>query len=147
MSKKKMTEYLFIPIEPIAKPRMTQRDSWKKRPCVVKYWRYCDELKVHNIELPENYHIFFFLGMPKSWSKKKKAKYHLKPHTQKPDKDNLEKGFLDAIFKHKEKDDAEVWTGTCSKYHSYEPLIVIKKEKVQEIPEKIVEYIDNNKSI
>lgn len=27
---------------PVAKPRMTKRDKWAKRPCVMKYWAWCD---------------------------------------------------------------------------------------------------------
>ena len=34
-----------IKIIPRAKPRMTRADTWKKRPCVVKYWAYKDELR------------------------------------------------------------------------------------------------------
>lgn len=34
-----------------------------------------------------------------------------KPHQQKPDKDNLEKALLDAIF----DDDSRIWDGRVSK--------------------------------
>jgi len=39
----------------------------------------------------------FFIPMPKSWSKKKRERMNLSFHQQVPDKDNLEKAFLDAI--------------------------------------------------
>ena len=29
-----------IKITPVSKPRMTRADTWKKRPCVLKYWAY-----------------------------------------------------------------------------------------------------------
>jgi len=34
-----------IKINPLPKPRMVKSDAWRKRPCVVKYWQYKDELK------------------------------------------------------------------------------------------------------
>ena len=30
---------MYYPVEPVAKPRMTRSDRWKKRPVVEKYWR------------------------------------------------------------------------------------------------------------
>ena len=56
-------------------------------------------------------HITFILPMPESWSKKKKDRMRFKPHQQKPDKDNLEKGLLDAIF----EEDCRVWDSRVSK--------------------------------
>ena len=29
----------------MAKPRMTKSDSWKKRPVVLKYWEYKNDIK------------------------------------------------------------------------------------------------------
>jgi Holliday junction resolvase RusA-like endonuclease len=47
----------------------------------------------------------FFLPMPPSWSKKKRARMKGQPHRQKPDIDNLVKSFLDALL----GDDSTVW--------------------------------------
>ncbi|GAG23977.1 unnamed protein product, partial [marine sediment metagenome] len=34
-----------VKVTPNTKPRMTKRDKWKKRPCVIKYRKFCDELR------------------------------------------------------------------------------------------------------
>lgn len=111
-----------IPIQAVAKPRMTRSDRWKKRPVVQAYWKYKDKLVSYNITLPVPYKITFFLAMPESWSKKKRLDHDGKPHLQTPDKDNLEKGFLDAIF----EDDKHIWSGWVEKRWSQEPKIRIE---------------------
>lgn len=113
-------EYL---ITPIPKPRMTRSDKWKKRDCVQRYYSFKDEVQANNISLPESdYHVIFVLPMPKSWSKKKKLEMNGKPHQQKPDKDNLEKALLDAIF----DDDCKIWDGRVTKLWGEVGKILIK---------------------
>lgn len=86
---------------PVPKPRMTRRDKWAKRPCVVAYRAYKDALKKvaseRNFKLPAVLHMNFYLAMPKSWSVKKRKEMWGMPHQQKPDLDNLIKGFQDAF--------------------------------------------------
>jgi hypothetical protein len=53
-----------------------------------------------------------YIAFPKSYNKKKRALLQGKPHLQKPDKDNLEKGLFDAIFK---EGDSCVWDGRGTK--------------------------------
>lgn len=97
---------------PIPKPRMTQRDRWAKRPAVLRYRAFCDEVRFRGVTLPESgWHVTFVLPMPDSWSKKKRAAMNGMPHQLKPDKDNLEKALLDAIF----DDDARIWDGRVTK--------------------------------
>ncbi len=63
-------------INPVGKPRMTRRDKWKQRPPVMRYRMFCDEARLHGIQLPENgAHVTFVLPMPKTWSKKKTRSY------------------------------------------------------------------------
>ncbi len=101
---------------------MTQRDKFAKRKCVLKYWAYKAELKILGAYLPEsNSHLIFYLPMPKSLSKKKKLKMNLMPHQQIPDLDNLEKGFLDAIF----ENDAHIWDGRITKRWAYTGYITV----------------------
>lgn len=113
---------MIYDITPVSKPRMTQRDKWAKRKPVLEYFAYKQECKLKGVELPEsNYHVTFILPMPSSWSKKKRAEMNGKPHQQRPDKDNLEKGLLDALF----DDDSTVWDGRVTKLWGEKGLIKI----------------------
>jgi len=87
----------FIRIDPVTKPRMTRSDVWKKRPAVVKYHQFKDDLRPYQIKLEPELEIEFELPMPKSWSKKKQAEMNGKPHQQTPDIDNLVKSLFDAV--------------------------------------------------
>lgn len=114
-------EYL---ITPVPKPRMTRSDKWKNRGCVLRYREFKDQVKSNGIEVPESgYHITFVLPMPKSWSKKKQEEMNGQPHQQKPDKDNLEKALLDAVF----TDDCRIWDGRVSKIWGETGKIIIGK--------------------
>lgn len=115
-------------IDPVPKPRMTRSDKWKKRPVVVHYFAYCDLLRLlankSSFEVPAgNFHITFYISMPKSWSKKKMIEMDGKPHQQKPDKDNLEKAFLDALC----GDDSYVWDARITKRWAKSGRIEVKK--------------------
>ena len=106
----------------MGKPRMTQRDKWKKRPCVMRYRAYKDELNLNISKYPDlvsdlesgdviGVSWVAVLPMPKSWSKKKKLAMKGRYHRQKPDRDNIDKGILDAIL----KDDSGVAVGSMTK--------------------------------
>lgn len=112
-------------IVPNTKPRMTQRDKWKKRPCVLQYHAFKDEVRLKKVDLPEAYHIIFILPIPESWSKKKKAAMDGQPHKQTPDKDNLEKALLDAIY----GDDSHKWDGRVTKIWGKVGQIIVKEIK------------------
>jgi Holliday junction resolvase RusA-like endonuclease len=119
---------IVIKINPIGKPRMTQRDKWSKRPAVLKYWAYKDflilEAKRQGYELNNVLQAEYFIEMPSSWSKKKKSEMHLKPHQNKPDIDNIDKGIMDALL----KNDSAVYKSHTSKYWAYEGEIILHKE-------------------
>ena len=38
-------KYTAYKIKPVPKPRMTQRDAWDKRPCVLRYRAFKDEVR------------------------------------------------------------------------------------------------------
>ncbi len=58
-------------ITPMGKPRMTRADKWKKRPEVLRYRAFCDEVRLQGVELPESgSHVTFILPMPASWGKR-----------------------------------------------------------------------------
>lgn len=104
----------IIPGNPIPKPRMTRRDRWKQRPCVLRYRAYADRLREHvgQVACTGTVDWVAYFAMPKSWSKKKKAEHQGEPHQQRPDRDNIDKGILDALF----GDDSHVWDGRMQKY-------------------------------
>lgn len=104
-------------MKPEPKPRMTQRDKWAKRPAVVRYYAFCDELrefwtKYSNTQVPPNVYIVFTIPMPASWSEKKKLEMEGQPHQQRPDIDNYIKAFLDALC----EDDSYVYMLRAEKY-------------------------------
>ena len=98
---------MIIKINPVPKPRMTQRDKWAERPCVMKYWAFKEELllKAGRFRLGDRLDIIFYIKMPESWSKKKKVRLDNMPHQQVPDIDNFVKAVLDAF----KKEDCTVW--------------------------------------
>ena len=109
-------------ITPMGKPRMTRADKWKKRPEVLRYRAFCDRVRLLGVELPEaGAHVTFILPMPPSWSKKKRQAMVGKPHQQKPDKDNLEKALMDAIY----ADDSHIWDSRVTKLWGEEGQIII----------------------
>lgn len=119
--------FTVIKVSPVSKPRMTQRDKWSNRPPILKYRLYKSELiaetVVMKIELPVPYLLVFVIPMPPSWSKKKKNEHQYQPHFAKPDKDNLEKGYLDALL----KEDAHIHDGRVVKMWGNTGFIAIKE--------------------
>lgn len=122
--------------------RQTRADKWKKRAVVLKYRAFRDEVAIRIRELPEDFfHVVFLLPMPASWSEKKKREHVGHPHTGKPDKDNLEKGLLDAIFRG--RDDAHIWNTASTKLWSYHGAILIADDYLAflEIPVDLAELV------
>ena len=119
------SSYMEAQIIPLGKPRMTQRDRWKKRPVVTRYHEYADRLREkadkQNFLLGPKLEIQFWMPMPQSWSKKKRLEHLLKPHKQRPDLDNLIKAVQDILL----KEDSAVWYVTATKRWSEEGKLVI----------------------
>ncbi|MDG3034169.1 RusA family crossover junction endodeoxyribonuclease [Vibrio parahaemolyticus] len=91
---------------------MTQRDKWKPSAQAKRYFAYKDECRLKRVFVPTHgAHITFHLPMPKSWSQKKRKKMDGRPHKQRPDKDNLEKALLDAVY----SEDCAVWDSRVTK--------------------------------
>jgi Holliday junction resolvase RusA-like endonuclease len=104
-----------IHAEPMGKPRMTQRDKWAKRPAVLRYRAFADKARASapaNLpSSPIRVDWTAFLSMPDSWSAKKKAAHKGQLHQSKPDRDNIDKGILDALW----ESDSCIATGTIEK--------------------------------
>lgn len=96
-----------IEITPVPKPRMTQSDRWKQRPCTERYWAFKDRLRSAwgDRVVPDTFHVIFTVAMPISWSRKKRESMRGKPHQSKPDCDNFLKGFADCLL----DEDSRLW--------------------------------------
>ena len=106
---------MTIPGAPVSKPRMTQRDRWKKRPCVLKFFAYRDlvrRLATPELQQAEALIMEFYLPFPKSYSKKLQAVLQGHPHRKKPDLDNLQKAVMDSLF----TEDCRVYAVHARKY-------------------------------
>lgn len=92
--------------EPIGKPRMSRRDVWAQRPCVVAYRAWADKaraaaaLALAVVPTPDTVELVAYLPIPPSWSRRKAAEAAGRRHRTKPDADNVAKAALDALFKH-----------------------------------------------
>jgi Holliday junction resolvase RusA-like endonuclease len=87
-------------VDPVGKPRMTRSDRWNKRPAVLQYRAFCDEVRAQadGWQFPESgAQVMFWIPMPASWSGKKKERMAGAPHQQTPDVDNCLKALLDAL--------------------------------------------------
>lgn len=114
-------------VEPMGKVRMSQRDKWAKRPVVVRYRAYHDQLREMGVTLEPGDEVHFHIQMPKSWSANRQAKFDATPHRQKPDLDNLLGGLLDAVL----EEDKTFWSfGATSKRWTVKPssIIIIRRE-------------------
>jgi Holliday junction resolvase RusA-like endonuclease len=104
-----------VPGPPRGKPRMTRRDTWKKRPIVLRYREYCDRIRAAAGTLPANVYsvvVHAYIAMPESWSKKKCALMPSQLMQQKPDWDNIGKAVCDALF----EEDSVLGGGTTWKF-------------------------------
>lgn len=114
------------PILPTPAPRMTRADVWRQRPCVLRYRRFRDQVRLHQVRIPESgAQITFYLPMPASWPKSKLASHNGMPHQQKPDLDNLIKALLDAVF----EDDSHIWEYQAKKLWAMDGAIEICQTK------------------
>lgn len=97
-----------VPGDPIGKPRQTRADKWKKRPAVLRYREWADAARAAAPALPESpakVTVYAYVGLPKSYSQKKRAALAGMPHRAKPDADNILKSVCDALF----PEDSMIW--------------------------------------
>lgn len=109
-------------ITPTTAPRMTKSDKWKKRPIVLRYRAFRDEVRLKGVKLHESgFHITFVIPMSESWSDKKKERLNGQPHKLRPDWDNLAKALFDAVY----EDDCMIHDVRISKVWGYKGKIII----------------------
>lgn len=132
----------FFNINPVPAPRQTKRDKWKPSKAVQIYRAFRDEVGLKIKELPEDFfHVVFLLPMPASWSDKKRLEMAGTPHRGTPDKDNLEKALIDAVYRG--RDDAHVWNTASTKLWAGLGGIVIADDYLPfyEIPVDLAELV------
>jgi len=113
-------------ITPVPKPRQTQSDRWKKRPCVVRYREFKDQIKALGLDVPETgCRLIFVLPMPESWTKKKRAQMNGQPHQQRPDTDNMIKAVLDAVH----AEDSQIYHVESLKFWGEAGAIIVEKTR------------------
>ena len=86
---------------PVPAPRMVRSDKYRKRPSVMRYFAFRNELVLQaNLQkyiFQSPLIIKFYIQMPFSWSVKKRSRLENTLHTSKPDLDNLIKSFMDGL--------------------------------------------------
>lgn len=114
---------------PISKPRQTRSDKWKKRPCVLVYRAFADELRLQasrqGFSLENGLAYEFHLPMPKSWSQRKQLEKLGQLHDQKPDLDNLLKSIFDVLLR---QDCLIGHVAQVKKIWALKPKIIITKK-------------------
>jgi Holliday junction resolvase RusA-like endonuclease len=125
-----LSAWVRYDITPVPKPRQTQRDKWAKRPAVLRYRAFADEVRLRKVKLPEHAHVLFVLPMPASWNQTQRGGHRGAAHLQKPDVDNLQKGLLDALY----EDDSGVWDIRATKIWGDKGAIWVREIKPPEFP-------------
>lgn len=118
-----MAKVTTYDVTPVPKPRMTQRDKWKKRPVVLRYHAFKDQVRDSGLTIPTSgAHVCFVMPMAKSWTKQRSIVMEGQPHEQRPDLDNLLKALGDALF----EDDSCIWDIRVTKVWGKEGKIKVR---------------------
>lgn len=108
-----MSERVVFPLTPTTKPRMTKRSAKIRG---GRYFAFRDTVKLaaHGWTPPDfGGWLIFLLELPKRRSRAEKEKLAGTGHMQVPDRDNLEKAFLDCFGQDKQN-----WDGRTTKLWS-----------------------------
>jgi Holliday junction resolvase RusA-like endonuclease len=78
------------------------KDGRRRKKMLLRYFQYKDDLRAMatavNFQLPQmGFALYFFIPIPRTISLKRRKILHGQHHHLKPDIDNLEKGFYDAL--------------------------------------------------
>jgi len=104
------------------RPRVTRWSTYSPDWYVLYAEKLKEEAELNNYVVPEVLeNVTFVIQMAKSWSKKKKLAHDGQPHKDKPDLDNILKGFKDALC----ENDSYVHTyNNITKIWGYEGAII-----------------------
>lgn len=99
-----------IPGQPVGKPRQTQSDRWKKRPCVMRYRAWADKARAsvpkgESLGIYREISFVAYLEFPKSYSMTRTHILAGQPHLLRGDGDNILKAIQDSLF----KEDKMIW--------------------------------------
>lgn len=126
----------FYPITPTPAPRQNRGDAWKPSAPVLRYRAFRDEVALRRVTVPDaGAHVLYLFAVPRSLSNRERTARLYGPHQQKPDKDNLEKGLIDAVYR--DKDDARVWDLRGSKVWAPVAGIVIADHMLDVSPDAL----------
>jgi Holliday junction resolvase RusA-like endonuclease len=117
-----------LDIDLMGKPRMTRRDRWAKRPCVLRYRAQADHLRLAGLRLPMRYVAVVFLRMPDSWSMAERRRQAGQPHLVRPDADNITKALLDSLA----PSDAHLWDGRLQKRWAWHGRLLLLRAPLDE---------------
>ena len=130
--------YYIFWIDFVPAKRMTIGDTRKPSKEATRYFEYCNRLRSIVLDsdfdakvLTKNYyHLIFNFPLSKSWSKKKKLSLEDEPYNKHPDKDNIEKGFLDALLPSYPKNLGTKAKRDIASYMNIKDLVDIDDKKV-----------------
>ena len=109
----------------MGKPRMVRSDRYRGRPSVLRYWACKDQIvlaaKKQKFKLGNSFSVIFYVGMPKSWSKKKKTELNGEYNIQRPDLDNFCKALMDSLL----SEDSGVYHFCATKKWAHENKIIV----------------------
>lgn len=123
-----------IPGKPFAKqrPRATRQGRVYTPAATVSFERTVGQIAVQHfpqpLEGPVKLTIFATFEPAKSWSKKKTAELLHRPHTQRPDLDNIEKAICDGLNRIAFADDSQIAEMTTRKVWGVTPQTVVTVE-------------------
>lgn len=126
-----------LDVEPMGAVRMTNKGKWVNK-AAQNYLNYKkiigyqiqSQYKQKPIDGPVGVIAWFYMPIPKSWSKKKQREAVGQYHTKKPDIDNLTKGLFDAANGLIWIDDNRVVDMTVFKVYGENPGIELEVEAI-----------------
>ena len=108
---------------PLKRPRLGLGKIYDSQADIKKrtYWEIRNQTDTIPTSEPVNLSISFFMQIPRSLSNKKKTQLDGKPHSSRPDLDNLIKFYLDVCNGLLYDDDSQIYNISSSKVYSSHP--------------------------